>query len=175
MILAKFVAISLLMATFAVGCTEGRAVGQPDFTGTWKLDRDLSSPVSAFDDLILIISQASVELHVKRVIKRNKRKDQVSEVTFYTDGRGEETPLLLSKEKWKSTTNWASGTLVRKFRVTGFTLGDVYYQDHTETWSLSADGKTLTVDTETKPGHVPALFRNVMKPGSYHRVFQRVA
>jgi len=148
-----------------------RAFAHNDFDGTWQLDRHLSSPVSGFNDLVFVISQTSVEFHVTRVIKRNKRKDRVSEVTYYTDGRGEETPLLLTTDKLKSTTHWVDDKLVRKFRVTGFITGDVYYLDHTETWFLSPDGKFLTIDTEVKPGHVPMLFRNVIKDESYHRVF----
>jgi hypothetical protein len=155
MILLKLITTSLLVAAFGLAAkVDGDAL--PDFTGTWKVDRNLSSPrvVRDLEDLTLVVSQISLQLHVKRVIKEKKHKERVSEVTYYTDGRGEVISFLFGNEKVKSKTNWVDGTLVSRYRVSGFINSDVYYRDYTETWTLSDDGKTLTINTEIKVGNV---------------------
>jgi hypothetical protein len=173
MILLKLISTSLLVAAFGFGAKLD-ADAPPDFTGTWKVDRNLSShSVKDLEDLTLVVSQISVELHVKRVIKVKKHKERVSEVTYYTDGRGEAISSLFGDEKLKSKTTRVGGTLVSRYRGSAFMGNDVYYQDCTETWSLSDDAKTLTINTEIKPGNVPMLYRTVLTPWSYHRVFHK--
>jgi hypothetical protein len=171
MILIKLITTSFLV--FALGAGVG-GDALPDFTGTWKVDRNLSSKsVKDLEDLTLVVSQTSFELRVKRVIKEKKHGERLSEVVYYTDGRGEVIPSLFSDEKLKSKTIWVGGNLVSRYRVSRFIGNDVYYQDCAETWTLSDDGKTLTVNTEIKPGNVPMLYRNILTPWSYHRVFHK--
>jgi hypothetical protein len=149
----------------------------PDFSGTWKMDLDLSSPkaISDLDDLTLVISHNPLELHIKRIIKEKKHKERVSELTYLTNGRGERVSLLFGGEKWDSKTNWVNDTIVCKFTVTEYisASSDFYYVDYKETWALSQHGNTLTITTEKTVRNVQDFYRNTYKDETYRRVFHR--
>lgn len=149
----------------------------PDFTGTWKIDRDQSTAKALKDleDLTFVISQNSPELHVKRIIKEKKHQERVRELTYFTDGRGEKISFLFGGEKWDSKTKWVDKTLVSRFTVTGYidTNMDFYYNDYKETWALSRDGNTLTITTEIAVRNVPNFYRNIFTAETYRKVFHK--
>lgn len=96
MILTRLITISLLMSSFASGnhqVTRTAPTSVPDFSGTWKLDHNLSTAKWKDFDLILVISQNPPVLNVKRIIKK-KHKESISDETYYTDGRGERISFL---------------------------------------------------------------------------------
>src|SRR5438067_4312394 len=96
----------------------------PDFSGTWKIDRTLSTAkaLNYFDDLTFVISQNIPQLKVLRIVKKG-RKEKSDELTYYTDGRGEKISFLaggFGGQKFDSKTNWLGIKLVSKFTVTGY-------------------------------------------------------
>ena len=180
MILVRLLAIFLLLSTFPL--TDFQVNGAlpmplPDFTGTWKIDRDLSTAkaVSDLDDLTFVISQKLAELHLKRIVKEKEHKELVSEVTYFTDGRGEKVSLLFGGEKWDAKTNWVNGTLVTKFTVTEYvsTSSDFFYLDYKETWALLQHGNTLVITTEKTVRNVPDFYRPSYPDETYRKVFHR--
>ena len=153
----------------------------PDLSGTWRLDRDLSThegltemdELNSVDELTFVISQTPPTLIVKRIAKEKKHKERVSELTYYTDGRGEKVSFLFSNEKFKSKTNWVDGALVSNFTLTRSFMNEFYYSDYKETWSLSKDGEVLTVTTEITVRNVPSLLRKTVTSRTRRKVFQR--
>lgn len=177
----RLLAIFLLLTGFPLAqiqLVRAQSAPHPDFTGTWKIDRDLSSPraIADFDDLILAVTQRPAELQVNRVIGEKKHREHISDVTYFTDGRGEKTSLLFGKEKWDSRTRWVNDTIVCKFTVTDYlsTNSDFYYIDYKETWALLQHGNTLVITTEKAVRNVPDFYRSTYTDETYRMVFHRV-
>lgn len=176
----RLLAIFLLLCGFFL--TNGLVVGAlppplPDFTGTWKIDRDLSSAKTLvdLDDLTFVVSQSADELHVKRIIRDKKHKQHVNELSYFPDGRGEKVSLLLGSDKWNAKTNLINDTLVTKFTVTEYisTSSEFFYADYKETWALAQHGNTLIITTEKIVRGVPDFYRNSYKDEAYRKVFHR--
>jgi hypothetical protein len=181
MILVRLLVILPLMSPVAL--TNVKAVGAlpallPDFTGTWEIDRDHSTAqaLKDFDDLIFVILQNPPEFHVKRIIKEKKHRERISELTLFSDGRGEKISFLFGGEKWNSKTNWVGDTLVSRFTVAGYisASSDFYYRDYQETWLLSQDRTTLTITTEITVRNVPNSYRNIFRSETYNKVFHKI-
>jgi hypothetical protein len=151
----------------------------PDFSGTWKIDKSQTTWEALRDlhDLTFEVSQNQTAIHVKRIITGKKHKPRTSELTYYPDGRGEKVSLLLVSQKWKSKTIWMNDALVTRFTVSEYErmTSDYYYFDYQETWSLSSDGKVLTISTEITPRNVPAFLREVVTSRSYRKVFRLIS
>jgi hypothetical protein len=178
MLLNGLIAISLLV----IQGNQALTTTVPDLSGTWRLEKNLSTikglpdmdDYKSVDELTFVISQTPSMLVVKRIIKERKHKERVSELTYYTDGRGEKGSFLFSNDKWKSKTNWVDGALVSKFTVTDRFMSEFYYSDYKETWSLSKDGEVLTVTTEIAVRNVPSLLKNRVTSRTRRKVFQRI-
>lgn len=175
--------VTLMALAFVVDASKiGRStqIAVPDFSGTWKIDRTLSTAkaLNYFDDLIFVISQNLPQLKLKRIVKKGS-KEKFDELTYYTDGRGEKISFLaggFGGQKFHSETNLVGTKLVSKFTVTGYisTNADFYYQDVTEIWELSNDGKTLTITTENNFRHVPDFYKRDYEPQTYRKVFHKI-
>jgi hypothetical protein len=161
-------AIAILISLLAWASeTRTAAQAQPNFTGTWKIDRALSDApaLKDLDDLTYVISYAAPEMRVRRLIKEKKQAESTSELVYYTDGRGENISFLFGHRTWKSKTSWVGNTLVSKFRVD--------LSAYKETWSVSVDGKTLTVFTEIIGNASNRDWLRNITPTSYRKVFQK--
>jgi hypothetical protein len=174
MSLTALLAISVL----TVQATQPAISVAPDFSGTWKIDRELTNweHLRNLEDLTLEISQNPSQLLVKRIIVEQKHKPRTSELTYHPDGRGEKVSRLFSDRKFKSKTIWVNQTMVTKFTVSEYegTTRDFYYFDFQETWSLSDDKKVLTISTEVAVRNVPRFLRNVITSSSYRKVFRKI-
>ncbi|HEX6189083.1 MAG TPA: hypothetical protein VFZ40_13475 [Pyrinomonadaceae bacterium] len=122
---------------------------KPDFSGTWELDKSKGNYVKISGlkpeaNLILVISHAEPQIKVTRRLLWNGRED-LQEVNYYPDGRGEFSRTFINESEGKSKTKWKGKKLVTEFSVTlkNEKLGDLKY-DVIQEWKLSADGKTLT-------------------------------
>lgn len=139
------------LSAFAAGAQNPPA--KPDFTGTWEyFERN-----SPFQDRVLVIAQTGdvinmVETYVFRGDPFTQR------ATIYTDNRGElnlkqfsagEPPTAVTS---KST--WKKDKLFRKLNYAYMmdSRGMRYKVtvDEEQTWGLSADGKRLTINTNSK-------------------------
>jgi len=154
------------------------AVAQvPDFSGTWKIDRNTStySGLKDLEDPTFVISQHPAVLEVKRVIREKKHRQRISELTYYTDGRGEKVSFLFSDQKWNSKTIWVNGEMVSTFTVPQYeslTSSFTYY-DYKEVWSQSRDGKLMTITTNIRVRNVPDWLRRRIRDQTYKKVFRR--
>ena len=150
----------------------------PDFSGTWRIDRNLTTyeHLRDLEDLTFVVTQTESVVVVKRIIVEKKHKPRISELTYYPDGRGEKVSRLFNNQKFKSKTNWVNQTMVTKFTVSEYErlTSDFYYFDFQETWSLSSDKKVLTISTEVAARNVPNFLRDVITSKSYRKVFRRI-
>ena len=146
---------NMLVMTLALALTlnglsqTGGAIVEPitDFSGTWRIDRGASteSALGDSEDLTYVISYNSPELRAKRIIKEKSGKERISDVTYYTDGRGESIPLLFGNEKVKAKTTWDGNVLVSKFTISSYVTAskDFRHSDCNEFWSLARGAEPL--------------------------------
>ncbi|MEW6127072.1 MAG: hypothetical protein AB1757_08535 [Acidobacteriota bacterium] len=125
-------------------------------SGTWVLDKSRSNfgrfaKDAANAKITLRISHKEPTVRMTRSGSLNGESRSQS-LTYYTDGRGETNPGLLSSSSAKSKTKWEGAKLVTHSYAT-VSMGNESIQVETiERRELSSDGKTLTVSvTATSP------------------------
>ncbi len=119
------------------------ALGTPDFSGTWTLDsvQNMSSASGpgnfAKGKVTITIKQTKTTFSVDR-----KAGDRIETAVHKLDGTESINKLPSGKEK-KSTSSWVGSTLVIKSTTDmgGTTVAS------TETFSLSPDGKVMTIES----------------------------
>ena len=154
--LSLLIILSLLCASAAAAQKAG--AGRLDLSGTWALDRRQSdfgplsdSPVVRAE-VTLTVSHEGPELKISRRETRDGQTRTV-ELAYYTDGRGEVNPSTLGRVGLKSATKIdghkivATSTLTRRGAD-----GKPSKLETTDTWQLSADGRTLTQTTAISYG-----------------------
>ena len=126
----------LLAAAFGVL----QAQAKPNFTGTWKLNVSKSDfgPLPAPDSRTDKITHADPDL-TDAVTQSGQMGDLSAELKYSTDGK--ETTNTVRGNEIKSTAKWDGDELVIDGKAS-FNGSDVTLKDR---WSLSADGKTLTI------------------------------
>lgn len=171
--------MTLSVASGISQTTSDASAPSPDFSGTWELDRKLSTNhrnLSGFEEMIYIISQKESTLRVARTMK-TKKKERTQELIYYTDGRGEKNPIMYGGEKRKSKTSLSNGKLISKYTLSLWisSTNDYYNQDARDSWELSRDGNALIITTESSEiRNLPDFLRDVFKPETYRKVFKRV-
>jgi hypothetical protein len=162
------------------GSENSKEESRPDLTGTWVLDRQ-KTDLARFDrdlrrgGITLIVRHLEPEIRITNKF-RSEGKDRAQELVYYTDGRGEENPLLVTKGVVKSRTLWDGRKLVSKSFSQMRTSRGILQLEALQKWELSADGRTLTQtitygDASFNPGgRAPLLFA----PPPEKRVFNRV-
>jgi hypothetical protein len=143
-------ALCLLSSSAAAG--EDKKKPHPDFSGTWRIDREQSDfgefgerPLSKAD-ATLVVGHREPELKIKRTLSLNGQ-EEVKEFTYYTDERGETNQATLGVGEVKSKTRWDGDKVVSEARVTRKSQSGPYELDITQKWQVSSDGKTLTNTT----------------------------
>jgi len=148
----KLVICSLILLSAVFGLTPVQSITlqeKPNFSGTWKIDKSKGNYVKISGlkpeaDLILVISHAEPQIKVTRRLLWDGRED-LQEVNYYADGRGEFSRTFTNESESKSKTKWNGKKPVTEFSVTlkNEKLAHINY-DVIQEWKLSADGKTLT-------------------------------
>jgi len=130
------------------------AVAAPDFSGSWSLDQSKSDPIAmgggrgggvaaqpANIDVKMTISQTANELAVVRVMG-----ERTTEMKYALDGK--ESKNSSGRGEVASVCKWEGDTLVIDNKQT-FTMQDGTTRETAskEVYSLSADGKVLTITT----------------------------
>jgi len=121
--------------TFAGAQAEDR----PNFSGTWKANMSKSdfgrgpAPEARLDR----ITHADPNLK-DTITQRNQQGEITYDMNYSTDGK--ETSNTVRGNQFKSTVHWDAAELV--IESIGTLGGHVTLKDR---WSLSADGKTLTI------------------------------
>lgn len=132
----------LLFITLLIGLCIGSALAQqkPDFSGTWKLNVAksdfgvLGGPDSRTD----VITHKEPSISAK-VVAEGARGKQEFTINYTTDGK--EALNKMGEREIKSTVKWAGSSLVINSKFV-YNDADVVADAN---WTLSSDGKTLTI------------------------------
>lgn len=133
----KLLSFTLLTATF--GLVQAQA--KTDFSGTWKINAGKSDfgPMPAPDSMTQKITHEDPSLKANVSTTGGMQGDMTYDVVYTTDGK--ECVNKLADNEFKSTLKWEGDELVvdtkGSFSGTDFTSKD--------RWTLSSDGKTMTV------------------------------
>jgi hypothetical protein len=112
----------------------------PNFSGTWKLDRDLTTADMKWDKTdTLVVRQSDNEVSFEYF---DRDGHPLGTNTFTTDDVERAWYKTRMERAW-ARAEWERGKLVIVSRVNLDLQGYQYYNG-LETWELSADGKTLT-------------------------------
>ncbi len=117
-----------------------QAQAKPNFSGSWKLNVNKSDfgPMPAPDSRSDTITQADPE--IKDSFTQSGQMGEITaDVKYLTDGT--ETTNTLRGNEIKSVAKWEGDELVVASK-TSFNGAGVTFNDR---WTLSADGKTLTI------------------------------
>src|SRR5881394_3848528 len=121
--------------------------GPPELSGTWKLNRDKSD---LQDDYRYAVSRGEQSLTIDqrepevRLTRRYPSGDANS--VIYTDGRAESNRDT-NGETVKSTTKWEGKKLISRYAIHRSFEGNSETVDVIDEWTVSSDGKTLTLKT----------------------------
>ena len=129
--------------------------GHPDLSGTWRLDKSRGNfrrynAELADGGLTLVVTQAEPEIRITRKFVLDGQ-ERTQALVYYTDGRGEANPTMMTNDLIRTETKWQGRKLVTRFTTRNTLRGVTIDVDTTETWALSADGQTLTVTTSVAP------------------------
>ncbi len=133
-------ALLVLCAAMAVAAQESR----PNLSGTWNLDASRSDfgPMPPPDSIVLVVAHKDPALKVTST-QKVEQATLTNERNLTTDGKPNTNKLrsLDGEQDVVSTSRWNGAALVTTFKMQsqGIAL------DMKDTWTLSADGKTLTV------------------------------
>ena len=168
------VVIGLFTLTVSAQKPPDKTVTKPDFTGTWEyVERD-----SPFKDRVLVITHTGDEISmVESYVFKNDSYTQ--KATLYTDNRGETNVRHMPGggplSEITSNTSWKKNKLFRKLRYAYMMENrGMRYKvtvDEEQTWSLSEDGDTLTVNIKSgrdAPAIAPIAIPTTGK-GTYRR------
>jgi hypothetical protein len=119
------------------------AQGKPDFSGTWALDTartDLGGGQKARASVTIAVRQTPATLSIDRNLGSRPET-----AVLKLDGSESVNKLPSGAEK-KSRARWTGSTITAD-SVTETQVGTVKSHD---VWSLSADGKTMTLEVTTQ-------------------------
>lgn len=126
------------------------ATAHPDFSGTWVLDTTKSqSPMPLPGTMQIVVAQAANSMKIDRTAS-TPNGDMSTSTNWTLDGQTSKntvTQMGMSIDM-NTIANWDGAALVAK------TTADVGGQtlEQTDRWSLSADGKELTINTDVSAG-----------------------
>ena len=135
-----FGTVLLTLALLATSLGSPPQVKVPDLSGTWvfKSGKNPNKVTS------LRIAQMDAAIEITETHKpKAKRADRV--LTYYSDGRGEANPTSDGKSELKSRSKLEGETLTTLFDSFSKQPGAV--NERRDDWTLSKDGKTLTITT----------------------------
>lgn len=127
-------------ALLALGLGIAPAQAKPNFSGTWKLNVSKSDfgPIPAPDSQEQKINQEDPSMKVN-VAEKGQMGDLNFDLSYTTDGK--ECTNTVAGNEFKSVANWDGNDLVIDTKGS-FDGNDFTAKDR---WTLSEDGKTLTV------------------------------
>jgi hypothetical protein len=130
---------SLTLLTLALGLVQAQA--KTDFSGTWKLNASKSDfgPMPPPDSMTETITHADPSLKANVKTTGGMQGDLAYDVAYTTDGK--ECVNHVADNEFKSTLHWDGDELVVETKGT-FSGNEFTSKDR---WSLSADGKTLSI------------------------------
>jgi hypothetical protein len=128
------------LALVSLSTTLAMAADKPDFSGSWKMNASKSDfgPMPAPDKLERTIKHTDPKMSVTSV-SAGPQGEMTTEATYTTDGK--DSINTVRGMEVKSVAAWDGSNLIIKSKreVQGMEISLV------ETWTLSADGKVLTI------------------------------
>ena len=133
----------LLISACLLARAETAADANPDFTGTWALDATRGENLGMMASLqqVVEITQSKTALTMKEATDFQGQKSS-REVRYDLTGAPVRNPGSMGGEA-ETRASWAGGKLVVTWTTDGAVAGTKNLR--TETRSLSADGRTMTV------------------------------
>ncbi|HEY3441880.1 MAG TPA: hypothetical protein VGK29_14045 [Paludibaculum sp.] len=124
-------------------CGAAWAADKPNFTGNWKINNaksDFGPMPQGPDKFERTVDHKDANLKVK-TIQSMQGNERSTDVAYTIDGK--EHDIQMGPATAKVTASWKDATLeiIAKRDIQGNAITS------TEVWSLSADGKVLTVDS----------------------------
>jgi hypothetical protein len=151
----KIKQVALTLASWLIGLNVAWAQNdKPNFSGTWKLDKEKSELGTdeggrfrggMFDSLV--IEHKEPKLAIKRKMHLPSGEERTVESKYSTDGESNSNEGFRGMTS-KSKTHWEEEKLITESTVET-QRGTM---ETKEIRSLSADGKTMTVEMTTKGG-----------------------
>lgn len=141
-----FVSAFLLM----LATTAAAADLAPDFSGTWKLDPARGENLGMMSALqqTVVITQSRSAIMLKEATDFQGQKS-AREVRYDLSGTPVKNPGSMGGDA-ETSAKWADGKLVVTWTTEGAVAGTK--SERTETRSLSADGRTMTVESIRRGG-----------------------
>lgn len=131
---------------------------KPNFSGTWIIDKQKSFSRSDernnIENYTITIAQSGDEIKISRVYTIKNDRSSYTEI-LYTDKRGEKNvdkTGMTNNGEIKSKTFWKKQSVVRRFQYDKSGFGMPAYIVSGEKYSLSDDGRVLTITTEYELG-----------------------
>lgn len=163
---AAGLALALLVSGAAAAAAQDKAAAK-DFSGVWVLDAAKSEGVMQGVEETMTVKQEKDAFTVDSKMK-TPRGERTMNAAFTADGKeGEFTVRLMQNEaKGKRTAKWSADGALEVTEAVDFQSpdGSPVNARTTRKWSLSADGKTLTVEENRTGG---------MRAGTSKRVYAK--
>lgn len=161
-----FAAAVVLVGLFVqTGSAQSSSSRKTELAGTWLMDIAKSEPKPRYEQLTLTIKYEDPVIGIQRYA-RSKESGIKSESIYYCDGRGE----IDSVTELRSITKWKGDNLIISYQLPEFS--SKRYVDTIEVWSISDDGKKLTVKVFSQPAETTTPSSSVSS--SAYRIFLRV-
>ena len=140
-------ALIICASTISLSIFAGAAV-KPDFTGTWVMDKDrsFSNPPGLEQTLTIVQTGDTIKLESKQKTAQGER---LINETYTLDGKEAEFPPTGGQPdaKGKRSASWLpDGRVIINDKITSLTPKGPATQEITRKWTLSSDGRTLTID-----------------------------
>ncbi len=142
--------VSAALAVLLLSASAWAQDATPNFTGKWNLDAAKSDfgPMPPPDSVVHVIEHKEPSIKIVTT-QKGAQGETTNERLLTTDGKENVNKMRMGpdgEQEVKSTSKWNGKAL-----ATSFTLnvqGNVF--DINDSWTLSADGKVLTVVREIK-------------------------
>jgi hypothetical protein len=150
---SKFAAAGAGLAALVLFAAVAAAAAKPNYAGTWVLDASKSEgggqPGAPVAEETMTIKQDGDKLTVERKIK-GQQGERVVNDTYTADGKETDFTMQMrgNETKGKRTAKWSAdaSALEVKDKASFETPGGAMTMESAAKWTLSADGKTLTVE-----------------------------
>ena len=150
--------LTALTLSLTLGALIGAAAGKPDFTGEWILIPAKSDfgPMPAPEKLTRKIDHKDPDLKITTITSA-QGNERTNDSAYKTDGS--ESVNKYGQAEAKSVVKWEGSvlTVATKREIQGNTI------EQNEKWTLSEDGKTLTVDGNIKAPQGELAIKLVME------------
>ena len=108
---------------------------KPDFSGRWELDAAKSQlRPTKWNSLAMVIAHQEPKLKINLILKYPQGPDYTYQIPLTTDGSAASVDMGKNVRLYRA--NWVGANLALKWNEDG---------ERKETWTLSQDGRTLTI------------------------------